>query len=168
MKKGITITLLLIISIFLVTGCKQKNTTTNDYKKENITVTIEDETFRLNSNYSLGNMHYKENYVDFTTDSMGNMHIIQYRKQDRFIFETRLIYDTEHSFEENKNKINSPSIIKTINDLDYTYFNYQNDNHDTIHVYMYNYNNTTYAISFVSSIDISDFETTFMNNVYFD
>ena len=163
-NKMIIIFLLLLV---IVTGCSKENINDKNNQKEDIIVTIGEEKFKLSSERNLENMYFKENYVDFTTDTVGNMHIIQYRKQDKFIFETRILCDKDHTFEENKNKINHEETLKTVNGIEYTYYDYLDDQNNIVHLYMYYYNNITYAILFASSTDISNYETTFMNNVYF-
>ena len=73
--------LLIIIMLLLVSGCEKKSEEVrNNTNNDDMMVEIDDERFKLTSSNSLKDMHYKENYVDFYTDAIGNVRTMSYSK----------------------------------------------------------------------------------------
>ncbi len=160
---------LLMALCFLIIGCGNNNPSNiSNTKNNDIIVTVDNERFKLNSKNNLNKMHYVENYVDFRSDRIGNMYIMYYYKNSDFIFDIRLTYEEDHSFEENKSKMGNNSSTKIVNNIEYTYFDIINDQNNHVHVYMYYYQNATYVVAFTFAKDITDLENTFMNNIYFE
>ena len=163
MKKIILILMFLII----ITGCGN-NKQNNTKKKDDVTITIGEETFKLKSKRNLKDIQYLENYVDFHTDAMGNNRIMNYYKNNELVFEIRVIYDEVRSFEEIKKSINHEESKKTINGIEYSFFNYQNTSGNIIHLYTYNHKNTTYSIMFTFKNELPELENTFMDNIKYN
>ena len=165
MRKKILILLTLFI-LFTITGCGSK-TGDNLKKKEGVPVIVDGEEFILNSTSNLNRFYYLVNYVDFNTDALGNMRLMRYRKKDETVFEVRIMYETESTFEENINSVKHKPIDRKINNIDYKFFNYVSKDGYTIHTYMTYYDNATYVVTFISLKDIATLEKAFMNNTYF-
>jgi len=165
------------ILLLALTGCGTSDNTLDNgtNNNEDVYVTIDDERFKLNSNSNFQNMHFKENYVDFYTDAIGKTRIMSYQKNGELVFELRMMFDSIHTFDENKDMISKNASVKKlestkkINGNEYSYYDFINDNNDTVHAYLYYYDNATYVITFIigQGKDITDLENTFMNNVYF-
>ena len=158
-----------------MTGCFRNaasggsNNGENGKKNDNVVrIKIGDEEFKLDSKDNLYNMHYNENYVDFYTDAIGDVRIMQYSKKGEMVFQVRMAYDDNKGYDEIKNLISGYQGIKSINGIGYDYFDYITDDNYNAHVYSYYYNNASYVIMFISKIDMSNLEEVFMNNVYFE
>ena len=164
--KKIVLCFTIFLMLFL-TSCQKKTTPIDN--NEIVKVTVGEETFKLTSQSSLNNIHFNENYIDFNAGTASSkMHYIQYHKNGDVVFEIRVLYEDTHSFEENKKVLGQKESERTINGLTYAYFNYKLDTGETAHTYMYNYNDITYTVMFVSKIDITNLEETFMKYVYFE
>lgn len=160
--------LLIIVMLLLVSGCGKKNEEVrNNTNNDGMMVEIDGEKFKLRSSSSLKDMHYKENYVDFYSDAIGNVRTMSYTKNGEFKFEVRLMYEDKHSFDEVKEMVSHPSSLKQYGDITYTYFDYKGDNNEDIHLYLYSYNDVTYTIMFIAKTNINDLENKFMNSIKF-
>lgn len=177
MKKKIII-IMLVISLFTITGCgsnKVENNNSSNSKNDvsdNNTVKIKDEEIKLNYDTNFNNMYFKENVSKFNTSTMGSNHVIQYVKDGGVLFEIRMAYIENKTIEESKKEINFEVSSKKINNLEYQYGIWETKNNETgdtiyAHQYFYEFNGTTYTIVFMSKDNIDDFEKVFMNNVYF-
>ena len=167
MKKKLAFLIILII-LFTLTGCGNKEDNDGKISKtDGIFVTIDGEKFKLNGTGHLEKLYYPENYVDFNTDAMGRMRTMRYRKNDETIFEVRITCEKESSFEDNLKQIKFNTIDRKINNINYKYFTYVNDDGTKAHVYMTYYGKVTYSIMFITIKDLPDLEKVFMNNVYF-
>lgn len=182
-KKMFFISLLFVMFIaglFVLTGCG-KNTNDNENSssenssektKDNTIVTIDDETFKLNSDKDFNNIHYKENYVDFNTDQIGNMRTMSYVKDGNLAFEVRVMYDENRSDSELKAMIETQFKVaeksKEVNGIRYIYYEYVMDTGEQVHHYIYVYNGKVYSIGFFLGDNPGDIEEVFMNNVRFE
>lgn len=165
MKKKVLLTLLIILCLTFVTGCG------NDLKdntkiEETEGVLINNERVKLSYETSHLNMYYKTNITLFSGDTLNSVRNIRYINNGKTIFELNLVYFENKSIDEVMSASNYEISTKKINDLEYQYFEFE-VNQKKGHTYVYNYNDTTYTISFTFEDDISDFEKEFMNNVYF-
>ena len=170
MRKKIII-ILCIIGIF-VTGCGNRVDSNNDNNKkknsEAVYVTIDGERFELHSREDLMGIHYRENYVDFNTDAVGNVRLMRYTKGGKFLFEVRVVYDENKTFAEAKELLNEyTEMNRTINGINYAYYEYKTDDNMDSHVYLYEYNNVVYMVVFILGEDAGNIEKVFMNNVTF-
>ena len=173
MKK---ILLLIILALFIMTGCgKVKkneiniNNNSNDAKD---VVTIQSEKYKLKSNQTLKNLHYKENYIDFHSDAIGNMRTMSYIKQEKVIFEVRVMYDENRSLSELKatleTQTGSKEQNKEINGVKYIYYEYKTGDNLTAHYYMHVCDGKVYSIGFFLGENYGNIEEVFMNNVSFE
>lgn len=184
MKKKVLIMIALIVvlgvGLVVLTGCGENtnNSENNSSKKdsvetkENTVVTIGDETYKLDSDRDLNNIHYKENYVDFNTDQVGNMRTMSFNKEGKTIFEIRVMYDENRSDSELKaiveTQTGAKEQLKEINDIKYIYYEYTTDDGLTAHHYMYVYNGKVYTIGFFLGENPGNIEKVFMNHVRFE
>lgn len=176
MKKYLGGIFAIIICLLVVTGCSksqniESNTVPSKTEKKDI-VTIGSEQFELNSSDNLYDMHYKENYVDFHTDRVGNTKIMNYNSNDEFVFEVRMMYDDSRSDSELKAIIETQTGAKEqskeINGIKYIYYEYTSDDGDTVHHYMYIHNGKAYSIGIFLGKNPGNIESVFMNNVSFE
>lgn len=176
MKKYLGGIFAIIICLLVVTGCSksqniESNTVPSKTEKKDI-VTIGSEQFELNSSDNLYDMHYKENYVDFHTDRVGNTKIMNYNSNDEFVFEVRMMYDDSRSDSELKAIIETQTGAKEqskeINGIKYIYYEYISDDGDTVHHYMYIHNGKVYSIGIFLGKNPGNIESVFMNNVSFE
>ena len=160
---------LIIVMVLLVSGCEEKNIEVkNNTNNDDMMVEIDGEKFRLRSSNSLKDMHFKENYVDFYTDSYGNMKKMSYAKNGEYIFEVRIIYEEERSFDEVKSLVKYSETQKKIGNMTYSYYDYKTDNKDNVHLYICSYKDVTYSVMFIFRSDITDLENKFMNSISFE
>ena len=175
MKKKFLLCLLVIVSIFAITGCgKSNNSEANNNKNTSDkaeVVTIQGEKFNLKSDRDLGELHYKENYVDFHTDAIGNIRTMSYTKQGNLFFEVRIMYDDTRSISELKaileTQTEAKEQSKEINGIKYIYYEYKTSDDLVVHHYMYVHKGKVYSIGFFLGDDASNTEEAFMNNVSF-
>ena len=175
--KSLLITIIAIImSLFIITGCEDNSATNNSNNNSTsqtdediVYVTTGDEKFKLNSKAKLYEMNYLENYVDFHTDRMGDLEIMNYFKAGELVFEIRMYYEAEHSTEEIKalNAEQYEEKTKEINGIAYTYYEYELEDGTPAHFYLYEYNGRPYSIIFYLGKTAGDIEDVFMNHVSF-
>ncbi len=165
----------LIITAFFLTACGNSNSreiSNNQNESDKDIVTIQGIKYKLKSTQTLKNLHYKENYIDFHSDAIGNMRTMSYIKGEKLIFEVRMMYDENRSLSELKaiietqNKVKEQS--KEINNIKYIYYDYKNESNATVHLYMYAYNGKAYSIGFFLGEDYGNIEEVFMNNISFE
>ena len=154
MKKKIILSLLIIFALFTITGCGNSNNS-----EETIDQTLK-------------SIHYKENYVDFHSDAIGNIRTMSYIKQEKVIFEVRVMYDENRSLSELKATLETQTGAKEqskeINGIKYIYYEYKNDDNLNVHHYMYVYDGKVYSIGFFLGENYGNIEEIFMNNVSFE
>lgn len=172
MKKKLILSILVIVTLFTITGCSKSNSNVNNNLKDNKEiVTIQGEQFRLKSEQTLNELHYKENYVDFHSDAIGNMRTMNYTKEGNLIFEVRIMYDENRSVEELQaiveTQYNTKAQSKEINGIKYIYYEYEGEDGVTIHHYLYVHNRKVYSIGFFLGENYGNIEEVFMNNVSF-
>ena len=168
MKRVIIVLLSLLMTLCLA-GCGSKEDTpkTDDSEK----ITVNGKTYNFRAETHLLDMHFKENYVDFHTDQMGDLYMMSLNEGDNFVFQIRVGATSGHSVEEISEMLGISPVSKKINDLEYRYGEYkfvfnEADEYDA-HIYMHEYNGLLYSAIFIINGDIADLETKFMNSVYF-
>ena len=175
MKKKILFCLLVMVGVLTITGCGKSNesntNTKQEVSKEKNVVTIEGEKYKLDSSDNLYSLHFKENYVDFHTDTIGNYKIMNYINGD-LVFEVRMMYDDSRSDSELKaiveTQTGAKEQSKEINGIKYIYYEYTSDEGDTVHHYMYVYDGKVYSIGFFLGKNPGNIEEVFMNNISFE
>ena len=149
---------------------KENNSVNNNIDTNDI-VTIQGENYKLKSAQVLKSLHYKENYVDFHSDAIGNIRTMSYRKQEKFFFEVRMMYDENRSLSELKTSLEvqtgAKEQSKKVDNLDYFYYEYQTNDGLSAHHYMYAYDGKVYTICFFLGEDYGNIEEVFMKNVSF-
>ncbi|MBQ3357037.1 MAG: hypothetical protein IJG45_08020 [Oscillospiraceae bacterium] len=137
--------------------------------KDSAVVTIAEDTFPLKSETELNHLHYLENYVDFMTDRVGNTKSMSFNYAGDFSFEVRVNCEEEHSLDEVKAMLSEyEEMIKAVNGVVYSYYEFTNDLRDTVHYYLYEYENQIYSIIFFLGKTPGNIEEVFMNNVRFE
>ncbi len=170
MKRTI-ICFVLILSMIAMAGCGSKKEDSKEASKGAVVTVLGDE-FELRSTQDLYGIHYKENYVDFYSDAIGNMRTMSYRKGDQFAFEVRVFYDESRSIEESKAIIEvnygAKEQSKTINGIEYAYYEYDDAEGIKVHHYMTVFDGKVYSIGFFLGDEPGNIEEVFMNNVSFE
>lgn len=172
MKKRFLLSLLVIVTFFAIMGCGKSNGSNNQKTNDNKdVVTIQGQQYKLKSEQSLQKLHYKENYIDFYSDAIGNMRTMSFFKQEKLIFEVRMMYDESRSLSELKAIVETQNGAKEqskeINGIKYVYYEYQTKDNSTVHHYMYVYDGKVYTIGFFLGENYGNIEDVFMNNVSF-
>lgn len=175
MKKKILLVLLVIVALFTVTGCGKSNNSdgkTNNTSDNKEIVTIQGEKFKLKSKTSLYDINYNENYVDFHTDRIGNVRIMNYTKQEKVVFEVRIMYDDTRSLSELKaileTQTGAKEQSKELNGIKYIYYEYKTSDNLIAHHYMYVHKGKVYSVGFFLGENPGNIEEVFMNNVLFE
>ena len=129
-------------------------------------IQIDGETIKLTYETHHRDLYFKENLTMLYSDTMGSVSMLTYRRDGDAVFAIFLVYYENKSIEEVMSESDNTLTEKTINGLSYQYFEYDN-NGTPGHTYLYCYDGTTYAISFVSALDMSSPENVFLSNVRF-
>lgn len=173
MKRKILLGLVVLITLFTLTGCgnkKEENNKENTKDSKNIVI-INKEKFELTSETELYDLHYNENYVDFHTDRVGDYKLMSYQIGDDLVFEVRLMYDDSRSDSELKAIIETQTGAKEqskeVNGIKYIYYEYTGTDNETVHHYLYVHNGKVYTIAFFLGKEPGNIEEVFMNNVSF-
>lgn len=164
MRRIVTMILLLALAVMLFAcggGGEQK-----PGKTEYPVFTVNGEEFELSSDTSHGALHFKHNYSNINRDTAGSFCNVTGQKDGDVVFAIRLVYFTGKSIDEVMSESDYVLSKKTVNGLEYTYFEYT-DNGMPGHTYAYNFDGTTYTISFVSQYDMTSLEEVFLQNVSF-
>ncbi len=173
MKKKL-LCLLLVLTLFTVIGCGNKNDNIDKTTGNKVTnmVTIGEEQFKLDSSADLYSLHYKRNFVDFYTDAIGDMRTMSYTKDDNLVFEVRVMYDEGRSVSELKaiteTQTGASATSKVVNGIEYVYYEYTSTDGLTVHHYIYAYNGKAYSIGFFLGESAGNIEEVFMNGVSFE
>ena len=172
MKKKIITSLFIMVALFTITGCgKAKTNEDKNIGNTKEIVTIQGEKFNLKSERNLNDLYYKENYVDFHTDAMGNIRTMSYTKQEKIIFEVHIMYDENRSLSELKAIIDTQNETKEqskeVNGIKYVYYEYKTNDNLTVHHYIYVHKGKTYTIAFILGENPGNIEDVFMNNISF-
>ena len=166
--------LLSLFIIFILVGCGKKNDEINERRKlleeNDVEIKIQDKSLKLKNDHALGNLHYKENFVDFRSGAIGNMRTMSYVDKDKLVFEIRMMFDEKKSLSDLKTALEKQTKAKEqskqINDIKYVYYDYK-ENDLNVHQYMYVFDNKVYTITFYLGEDCGNIEEVFMDNVSF-
>ena len=178
MRKFLIILLALVLGLSFAACTKNGNTddtakgdqTTaveNGESSDGDTIVIGDYRIKLTKEANHGDMYFKENVSEMELAGYEQSFSLYYNKDGGQIFVIRLVYFKGSSIDEVMSGSDNVLTDKTVNGLQYKYFEY--DEHGTpAHTYLYNFNDTTYSIIFLSSFDMTSLETLFLNNVHFE
>ncbi len=138
----------------------------SDGASDGSVIVIGDTTITLNQESHHGDMYFMENPGEIEKAAYEQVCELYCRRDEGQLFVIHLVYFKGASVEEVMVGSDYPMTDKTVNGLEYKYFEYD-ENGTPGHAYVIHYEGTTYTISFVSSYDMTSLETVFMNNVYF-
>ena len=138
-----------------------------DYKRDGKQIEFNGEKLMLDYETNHLNMYFKIDLPDMHTDTFGSVCNIDYTQDGGAAFIIRLVYFTGKPIEEVMEGSDYALSDRTVNGLAYKYFEYD-DNGLPGHTYVYNYDGTTYTISFVSASDMTSLENGFLETVRFD
>ena len=153
-----------------VSGGEDTKANSNTEKSEN-PVNLNGDTIYLTYERNFKDMIYKEDIVDFHSNTVFNMSDISYSHDGETTYQIRMIYFEGKSIEEAMEGTESEPTDKTANGITYKYYESDavfSDKTLPCHTYVYNFEDTTYCISFISEYDMTSLETVFMNNVRFE
>ena len=138
-----------------------------DKDKDATEVIICGESYKLTYETSFYDLNYKENLVEFHSDTMGSFRNIGCTNDSGdTLFEVKLVIYKGKTIEQVMEESSYELLQKKVNDLEYTYFAFT-EGDLTYHTYVYRFNENAYTISFVSPYDTDSLEKGFMSNVYF-
>lgn len=178
MNKKFVLVLLIIVMLFIITGCNKKNEQKNNKNDKYDSVKIYNKTILLNSKESLKKMTFMTNkkdliyrtsgdniaYVTYEDDSNPNDIIVNYGVT---VVNVAMRYFEGKTIETVMSQAPYERIAKKVGDIEYQYFEYT-DNNIKGYCYSYEYEKSTYTITFEAKIDINSLVNTFMKNVSFN
>lgn len=130
-------------------------------------VEIGGKTVELRYESRHGDMFFKENVVDIEKSSYGQACNLYCNSDDGMLFVIHIVYFEGKSVDEVMSGSENNLTDKTVGGLEYRYFEYD-ENGTPGHTYVYNFEGTTYTISFVSTFDMASLESVFLSNVRFE
>lgn len=159
MKKRIIIVLFLIISLFTITACKDKNKENIPEKIEEDRLIINDYDLTLNKDEEFENLKYK--IPDGTsTNNYGNYIILDYNNpnnEEEVLFNITI---TKYGYVNVDDIVKEIKEKKKINGLEWIVSNI--DGHNT---YAIQDGHNTYTVSFIFDENLNGFEEEFMKNI---
>lgn len=186
MKKKVLIIVALIavlgIGLFVLTGCgnKEDSKTTNNIEESKAkydTFKIYDETLELDYERTFQKMIYKTNNEKMYPNTSSNSVVLKYEDDTKTddivddygasVVRVNIGYFENRSIDEVMSKAPYERTNKTVGNYEYQYFEYT-DNGANGYTYIYNFDGSTYTITFVAKIDISTLIDAFMKNVKFE
>ena len=174
MKKLISITLICLLAVctaLTVSSCGGKSDDGTTTQKQNSgkskpTFTINGDEIELSYERNHKDLYYKENLTELHSNTAGSFRNIDYYKDGDNVFDIRIVYFAGKSVDEVMSESDYQMSKKTINGIEYDYFEYT-DNDRPGHTYVCAYDGTTYTISFASNYDMKSLEEVFLSQVYF-
>ena len=156
-----------LTSCGLIFSILQEAAGETDYIKDGKTVEFNGDSLVLDYETHHGCLYYKIDIPDMHADTVGSYCNINYTKKGEVAFDIRLVYFANKSIDEVMEGSDYAISEKTVNGLTYKYFEYV-DNDRPGHTYVYNFDGTTYTISFASAYDMTSLENGFLESVRFD
>ena len=155
MKKVLS-TLLVLLSVFILVGCGNK-----------IEVSVGDTNVKLDKTDKLKSISFI--YPSNTSIMKDkNYYIIDYRKNNSFVFREAINYYENQSIEEvikEKNLLDTGK--KEINNIEWYLYAGSTQNGESCYYYAYEYNKDTYLITFISNKNMDSFIKEVMNKIEF-
>lgn len=195
MKKKILLSILMIVMIFIITGCGSNNKTSNSTGNSSKEYSINGIIIKLDSDDSMSKMKYKtsSSFDRRAGSSTTTYNLYSDNNKDKYdasnlafsLSVTADIMQTESNIEYDINKLNNNSSLKNIsrekkeiNGITWEYVSLDNyyetgaDNHFKNHSYYFEtYDGkyyTTYIVSFNKADNIEDLENDILNSITFE
>ncbi|MBQ3869155.1 MAG: hypothetical protein II777_01295 [Clostridia bacterium] len=130
-------------------------------------VTFNGSTIKLSYERNHLDLHYRENLTEIHSNTAGSYRNLSYEQNGEIAFEILLVYFLNKPIDAVMEGTDYILTDKTVNGLTYKYFEFE-ENDVPGHTYVYNFEGTTYTISFVSRYDTSSLETGFLSTVRFE
>ncbi len=174
MKKAICIILAFMLAATAFAACGREkapggdapDSTQTEAPAEENAVEVAGERLKLTYETNHKDLHYKTDIVNLTPNTVNAVSNLVYYKDGEPLIVMHLVYFEGKTPEEVMAGSDNVLSDKTVNGLDYKYFEYD-ENGVPGHTYVAEFGGTTYTISFASAADISALETAFMENVRF-
>ena len=126
---------------------------------------------KLNYEIRHKDLLYLDNLSQLESSGVFSLRNIDYTQNGEVTLNVRIMYFEYTSIDEVIEDSDVVMTDKTVNGLVYKYFEQDfpfDDRTVPGHTYVYNFDGTTYTISFISTYDTSAFESVFMANVRFE
>ena len=173
MKNKLLLGLLIVLSLFVVTGCGKKETSTTTDKDQKI-VKVDGNEIRLKSEDNLKNFVYLQHAGDFKTNTMGYNRSLMVTSDDKVQLYVNIVTAEGKTLDEVVSKIDFATVSdKTVNKINYKYYEREGLSAEQLgddckgHFYLYEYEGDVYQIGIISNKDFSEFEKEFMGTAYF-
>lgn len=191
MKKLLLILAVLVLAITLVACDKNTETKSSGDKLENVSgnavaqeesieeekpienqtsgntvFTIGDNSFELKVDDHFKNIYSKVNITELQFTGLENQRNMWYQNGDEILFLINEVVFEYKTIDETMEGQTFEYSTKTINGIEYTYFESDTFGKPS-HSYIYYFDGDTYVISFASDLDTSNLEEVFMSNVSF-
>jgi predicted small lipoprotein YifL len=176
MKKKITLSLLVLVALFTITGCGSSKKESNDNKKEE-NVVVDETLVKVNDVELHINKEKEFKGIKYTiTDDLNEAKYDQYVQYNLYqesgpnlLFFRIFVYEgKDHKYIRKDLAIDSTlkeEKGKTDN-IEYSFIDSKRTD-GTIHFYIIDKGKKSYAINFISQYDIKDFETKVLNSINF-
>jgi len=184
-KKVLTVIALIVIfgiGLFVLTGCgnKEDNKIENNIEESKTkydTFKIYDETLELDYERTFQKMTYKTNSEKMYPNTSSNSVALKYEDETKTedivddygasVVRVNIQYFENRSIDEVMSKAPYERTNKTVGNYEYQYFEFT-DNGANGYTYIYNFEGSTYTITFMAKIDINTLIDAFMKNVKFE
>lgn len=183
MKKKVLIIIAVIavlgIGLFVLTGYgnKKTNNTVEENKAKYDTFKIYDETLELDYERTFNKLTYRTNSKNMYPNTATSGVVLKYEDETKIddlvddygasVVRINIQYFENRSIDEVMSKAPYERTNKTVGNYEYQYFEFT-ENKANGYTYIYNYEGSTYTITFVAKIDISTLIDAFMKNVKFE
>lgn len=183
MKKKILLSILLVVTLFTITGCgstkKEENKNNNNNKKEEVVdptlFKIKDTEFHIDTDREFEGIKYKtssgfKEIDNFTPSSKYMQYNYQPEGSSNYFYFRILYYKGKNIDFAKKDYLGEEDNFEykdvTINNIEYKMIDEERTD-GTIHHYFVTRNGNTYILSFISQNDIKDFENKTLNSIGF-
>lgn len=174
MKKKFLLGLLVIVTLFTITGCgtNEVNEPKQNGSKNDVSsmekLKVGNVEVELNMSGSFNDITYKYPQSALTSN-VGTYSIIDYMDNNIFVFRIAMsLYDGKTIDEVMKGSSLSNVEALKFNDNTWNIFKGKQEDGKNILNFVTRENNDSYSIAFISDEDISDFANEFMKNVRFN
>ena len=171
MKKRV---ILCFVILLFIAGCTKGNVSVSESVSEikedtsKIEAKVDDLVIDLNYTGSFNGIKYKYP-SEAMTSNVGTYSIIDYMNNGEFIFRIAMYRFENKSLDQTMSSSSIESkVIKNINNRSWSVYNDVQEDGKKMINYAYEYNGSTYTITFIYDKDINNFIDVFMNNVEFD
>ena len=172
MKRKIGLSLLVIVCLFMTTGCLLRYAKTESESMPStigrgVEVKVENTTVELNSKKLFHALSFQYPAAAQAM-TVGDYFVADYMDGNDLVFRLGVYYFEGKTKEQAMADSSIPQVgTKTVNGVEWDYYSGKNANGEQTENYVYQFNNDTYTITFIHTKDTSELEEVFLQNSYF-